>query len=265
VRSNNLDNLDLDDEEDVGTISAKSDETAKFTFDIKDDTDDATYTVTVKVTGTDQNGAKHGEVKTVRFKVNRETHELSFKHLEAVPPTVECDGSRIVTVDATIANIGKHDEDHMAIEADVPQLKFSKKITDIKLNKGKTRTVQFPIDVPADAKAGNYHADLITFFENTVKSNTKSVNFNVADCTVPEETPVATPPAVTPQPTPAPQPQPMPTPAPAPKVRVSSTSSSFTDSEMYVYVLAAASGFLLLLLIVTVVALASRRRRDDDD
>ncbi len=260
VLSSDLDELDIDEEEDVGTLSAKSDDSATFRFDVEDDTDDSTYTLTIKVSGVDENGAKHGEVQTIRLKVERETHDLAFKRIDVVPSTVECDGSRLVTVDATVTNIGKRDEDKMVVQADVPQLKFSKKITDLKLNDGRSKTVQFPIEVPEDASAGTYRVELTTFFENTIKSQSKSVSFVVDKCEEEvEEEPVVAPPApvVTP-PTPAPQPV---TP-PAPRVSVS--PKSFTDSTVYIYLLAGASGFLFLLLLVTLVALMSRRRRDDE-
>lgn len=262
VLSNNLDQLDVDDEEDVGTLSAKSDDSVKFSFTIADDTDDSTYTVTVSTSGVDENGAKHGEKKTVRFKINRETHEIAFKKLQAVPEFVECDGSRVVTVDASVNNIGQRKEDNVAVEATVSQLKFSKKITDLKLDKGKTKTIQFPIDVPATAKAGEYRVDLTTFFENTMKSNTKSVTFSVGECEE-EEPVVVTPPVVTTPPVTTP-PATITPPAvtTVPKVRV--TSESFTSSAMYVYLLAGVSGVMVLLLIVLVVVLASRRRNDDD-
>lgn len=264
VISSDLDELDLDEEEDIGTLGAKSDDSATFKFDVEDDTDDATYTLTIKVSGVDQNGAKHGEVQTIRLKVERETHDISFKRVEVVPSSVECDGSRLVTVDATLTNIGKRDEDNVVVQADVPQLKFSKKLTGLKLDDGRSKTVQFAIDVPEDVNAGTYRVELSSFFENTIKSHAKSVSFDVAQCDE-EEEPVVTPPApvVTP-PAPAPQPAPQPAPTPAPAPRVSVSQKSFTDSTLYIYVLAGASGFLFLLLLVTLVALMSRRRRDDE-
>ena len=262
VKSNNLDEVDLDEEDDLGTLSAKGDDSSKFSFNIQDDTNDATYTLTVKVIGTDQNGAKHGEVQTVRLKVERATHEIGFKRTEIVPPTVECDGSRTVTVDATVNNIGKRNEDEVVVEAAVPQLKFDKKVTGLKLDKGKSKTVQFPIDVPEDVKPGTYHVDLTTFFENTIKSNMKSVNFVVSECEVEvvEEPEVVTEPPAPVTPPAAPTPQPTTPPAP----RVSVSQKSFSDSTLYVYVLAGASAFLLFLLMVTLIVLVSRRRHNDD-
>lgn len=262
VISSDLDELDLDEEEDIGTLGAKSDDSATFKFDVEDDTDDATYTLTVKVSGVDQNGAKHGEVQTIRLKVERETHDISFKRVEVVPSSVECDGSRLVTVDATLTNIGKRDEDNVVVQADVPQLKFSKKLTGLKLDDGRSKTVQFAIDVPEDSNAGTYRVELASFFENTIKSHAKSVSFDVAQCeeAVDEAPVVGIPPAPVTPPAPAPQPQPTTTPAP----RVSVSQKSFTDSTLYIYVLAGASGFLFLLLVVTLLVLVSRRRRDDE-
>src|SRR3989344_4060064 len=60
IRSTNSE-LDVDDEDDLGTISPKSDDTATFDYTIPDDINDGTYTVDVKVVGTDDFGGKHGE------------------------------------------------------------------------------------------------------------------------------------------------------------------------------------------------------------
>lgn len=259
IKSNNLDQLDVDDEQDIGTLSAKGEDSAKFAFTVEDSTDDSTYTVSIKATGTDDNGAKHGEVKTIRIKVARETHEIAFKKLQVLPGTIECDASRTEVVDVTANNIGQRNEDNVVVEASAPQLKFSQKITGLKLNKGKSKTVQFPIEVPDKAKAGTYRVDLTTYYENNIKSNTKSVSFDVASCEVEKDTtvtpPATQPPVVTPPVTTTPAVTP-------PKAKV--TAQSFTDSVLYVYVLAGLSGFLVLVLLILVAVFAGRRKNHDD-
>ena len=265
VRSNNLDQLDVDDEEDIGTLSAKSEDSGKFAFTVEDSTDDSTYTMTIKVSGVDENGAKHGEKQTLRVKVERETHEIAFKKVQVVPGTIECESSRTANVDVTVNNIGQRDEDSVVVEASVPQLKFSRKITGLKLNDGKSKTVQFPLEVPESAKPGVYRVDLTTYYENVVKSNMKSVSFDVDSCEVEEEEEVEDEPVVVaPQVTTTPPQTTPPATTTAPKARIS--TQSFTDSPLYVYALAGMSGFMLLLLIVLVFVLAGRRhRRDEDD
>lgn len=264
VLSNNLDQIDVDEEEDLGTLSAKGDDSARFSFNIEDDTDDTTYVLTVKVTGTDENGAKHGEKVSIRLKVERETHEIAFKKVQVVPAAVECEGSRTAIVDVTVNNIGQRDEDAIVVEAIAPQLKFSQKITGLKLNDGKSKTLQFPIEVP-EGKSGTVRVDLATYWDNTQKSNTKSVSFDVAECEEVEPSDI-----VQPTPTPTPQPPaitqpPVTTPAtPAPKAKISAIES-FTDSTLYVYLLAGLSGVLVLIIFVMLIALVSRRRRDDED
>lgn len=260
VLSNNLDQIDVDEEEDLGTLSAKGDDSARFSFNIEDDTDDTTYVLTVKVAGTDENGAKHGEKVSIRLKVERETHEIAFKKVQIVPAAVECEGSRTAIVDVTVNNIGQRDEDAIVVEAIAPQLKFSQKITGLKLNDGKSKTLQFPIEVP-EGKSGTVRVDLATYWDNTQKSNTKSVSFDVVECEEPVVEPTPTP---TPQP-PAVTPPPVTTPVtPAPKAKISAIES-FTDSTLYVYLLAGLSGVLVLIIFVMLIALVSRRRRDDED
>lgn len=265
VKSSNLDQLDVDDEEDIGTLSAKSEDSGKFAFTVDDSTDDSTYVLSVKVSGVDENGAKHGEKSTIRIKIERETHEIAFKKVQVLPGTIECDSSRTANVDVTINNIGQRDEESVVVEASVPQLKFSKKITGLKLNDGKSKTVQFPLEVPEFAKAGVYRVDLTTYYENVVKSNMKSVSFDVGACEVveeevEEEPVVVAPPVTTPPTTTTP-----PVTTTPPKAKI--TAQSFTDSPLYVYALAGVSGVMLLLLVVLVLVLATRRnnRRDEDD
>ena len=258
--------LDVDDEEDLGTISPKSDDTATFDYTIPDDTNDGTYTVDVKVSGIDDFNGKHGEHTTIRLKVEREPHSITIRKALLQPSTIACDDTgRLITVDVNVNNMGQRNENEVVIEADSPQLKFKKQFSDIKLSKGKSKTQQFAIDVPQGTKPGAYRVDVNTYYANTVKSETKTLTLKVDACET--QTTVVTPPASTVTPPAATVPQttqPQATTVTPPKAKVTSTVSSFTDSDLYVYLLAGVSGVLLLLLFVMLVVLASRRRHDDD-
>jgi hypothetical protein len=256
------DDLDIDEDPDT-EVSSDTTETVDGKFSIEDDADDGTYTVTVRVVGKDDNDAMHGEEWTFRLEVNRLSHDVQIRSPAISPTTVSaCDGGTIRIV-SRISNVGTRDEDEVAVELSVPDLKFTKRTSDIELDSDDSTSVSFVIDVPAGAKSGVYRATLSTFFDNTAPSNSQTLEFAVEKCDTAEVVVVPTQ-----QQNATVQPQtgtqtttPTSGAVAVPRARVTS-SSSFTSSAGYLWMLGGL-GVVLLIIIIILLMVAFRKPRTD--
>ncbi len=255
--------LDLSEDEDLDGLGADDQDTVTIEFDIDEETDDGTYTVDIYVYGEDDNGAVHGEHWVIKLDVNRLSHDVQIRSYSLSPATVSaCDGGTVRIV-SRISNFGKRDEDAVAVELSIPDLKYEKRVTDIELDSDDSTSVSFVADVPAGTKPGIYRATLSTFFDDTAPSNSQALEFTVEKCEEQEvvvTTPVQQNATVTPttgtQPT---------TPAGSavavPRARVTSTSK-FTDSPAYVWLLGGI-GVVLLAIIIILLVVAFRKPRQE--
>ena len=174
--------FDVDEDEDLDGLGSDDEDTVSVDFDIDEDVDDGTFTMDVFVSGRDDNGATHGEHWEIRLEVERLTHDIQIRSPSLSPLRISaCDGGEL-RVTSRVANFGKRDEDEVAVELSIPDLKFTKRITDIELDEDDGTSVNFVADVPANSKAGVYRATLNTFFDNTAPSNSEALEFTVDKC-----------------------------------------------------------------------------------
>ncbi len=260
--------LDLNEDDSIDGLSANDKDSVTLSFDIAEDVSEGTYTVDIFVKGRDDNGAFHGEHWDIKLEVKRLTHDLQIRSASISPQRISaCDGGQ-VHVNTRLLNMGKRDEDSAAIELDVPDVKFTKKVEDITLDKDDSTSTNFAFEVPAKTKAGLYRATLNTFFDNTAPSNSQALEFTVDKCDEEQQnvsmviqpqtgqtgsnaqtgsqqtSPTSSSGAVA-----------------VPRARVSSTGG-FTDSSSYLWLLGGL-GIVMLVIIVALLMVAFRKPRQD--
>ncbi len=243
--------VDLDDSDEVN-LDADEYEEITFDFDIDEEADDGSYEITVKVFGTDENNAFHGEKWTVELEVERLKHDLTFDKVSVNPSELEtCDVNGAVNVAVTIYNMGRRDEDEAAVELKLPDFKYSKKIEDIEIDRSDKTTVNFDVLLPVNVKEGLYRGTLKSYFDTLAESHSETVQIKVTKCTteepeeteednqttivIPQQTQQQIPPTITKAQTTTPTTQ---------------TKDSFTESTAYLGLLTA---FVVLLLIAIVI------------
>jgi hypothetical protein len=255
--------FDLDEDMDMDGLSADDTDAVTMDFDIAEDVDDGTYTMSITLIGKDDNGAYHGEIREVRMDVVKLSHDIQIRGPSLSPTSVSaCDGGTIRII-SRIANFGKRDENDVAVELSVPDLKFTKRIDQMELDADDSTSVNFVVDVPAKAKPGIYRATISTFFGGTAPSNSQALEFTVDKCDVAEVvvvTPVQQNATVTPQ-TGAQPSTPAGSAVAVPRARVVS-SGSFTEGAGYLWLLGGV-GVVLLIIIVILLFVAFRRPRTD--
>jgi len=261
--------FDVDEDEDLDGLGANDEDTINVDFDIDEDVDDGTFTLEVRVLGRDDNGAIHGERWEIKLEVERLSHDIQIRSPAIAPERVSaCEGGS-VRVTSRISNMGKRDEDEVAVELSVPDLKFNKRIDQIELDEDDSTSVNFVVDVPADTKAGIFRATLSTFFDNTAPSNSQALEFTVDKCEEEDDTVVTTEPATqtgTTGTTTQAGTQPATTSGTTgavavPRARVRS-AGGFADSPAYLWLLGAL-GVVLLIIIIVLLVVAFRRPRAD--
>ncbi len=186
-----LDNdLDIDEDEDLGDISSDDKENNAFEFDLDEDTNDGTFNVQITLSGKDELGAKHGEKAIIRFKVERESHEIAIKSLTLSPEKVGCESvnARLVV---SYVNIGKSDEDEVAIEVDAPKFNFNQKLTDIQLDQDDGDSSVFNIPIGANLEVGTYPIEIRTYYDQS-KLTDNTVVVLTSTCEKKGATPIVT-------------------------------------------------------------------------
>ena len=175
--------IDLDDDgEDLNDLEAGDEDSVTLSIEIDDEADDRTASLNVRVSGRDENGAVHGEQLTVRLEVVRLTHDIQIRRIELAPSRVSTCEATSVKATVNILNQGKRDEDKTAVEVSVPDLKFSKKVTDVSLDKDDSTVVTVDIPVPKNTKQGVMRVDIRSFFDAIAQSNSGSVDLTVEAC-----------------------------------------------------------------------------------
>lgn len=252
--------VDLDEDDDIDGLDAGDEDSVSADLQIDEEADDGTITIDVRVSGKDDNGALHGEQLDFRLEIERLSHDLQLRRVEIVPSAVENCEAVNSRVSVNLLNGGKRDEDEVSVEVVSSDLKFSKRIDNIELDKDDSTSANFDVPVPKDFKPGVYRLDVKTYFDTTAPSNSGSVELTVSGCgseeevetPVVSETPKTTTTTVVPQATVTTSGQAQ----AAPK-----KTTSFTESKAYVALLAVVS-ILIAGAIVALVIMMTRKKRD---
>ncbi len=173
--------FDVDEDEDLGDLSADDEDTVTVCFDVDDEASDGKAGMKIMVSGTDQNGALHGEMINVDLDVDRENHDIDIVEMQLSPQTLSCDAFN-AQLRVEIRNIGKSNEDEVKVEIVSEPLGISMSKLDIELDEDDRETQIFNIAVPAKTKAGTYGLQVKTFFDKTDLSDSESVLLTVPEC-----------------------------------------------------------------------------------
>lgn len=261
--------LDVNEDDSIDGLSADDKDSVTLSFDIEEDVSEGTYTVDIFVKGRDDNNAFHGEHWDIKLEVKRLTHDIQIRSASISPARISaCDGGQ-VHVTTRLLNMGKRDEKDAAVQLDVPDLKFTKKVDSIELDKDDSTSANFAFEVPAKAKAGIYRATLNTFFDNTAPSSSQALELTVDKCDEEEQNvttimqPVQSGQTGTNAQTGSAQTTPTATAGAVavPRARVTS-SGSFTEGSGYLWLLGGL-GVVMLIIIVALLMVAFRKPRQD--
>lgn len=253
--------LDVDDADDIDNLDGGDSDSVTMDLEFDEEADDGTYNVDIRVSSRDENGALHGEAFSFKMEIERLTHDIQISRVEVSPNRVDaCDASS-VKVTAQILNQGKRNEDEVAVEVSIPDLKFVKKVENLELDEDDSTSVSFDVAVPAGTKAGLLRIDLKTFFDTLALSNQGSVDLTIDKCETNEPSVVETPKTTTPakETTVVVPTAPQPTGTKATAAAQKSSSTSFTDSPAYIALLVVLSVLIAGAIVAVIIALQKKK------
>ena len=170
------DNFDFDDKtEDIGDLAPEDEETQTITFDVEPDAEDEDSSCIIKVVGRDQNGARHGEGTNFDIEVTRESHDIQITAATINPTSISCTDRELqLTVD--LLNLGRSDEDRVAIEVTSKAISFQERVSNIEMDEDDAQSEIFVIPVnPSALKSGPFAVQVQSFYDNTKSADTETV------------------------------------------------------------------------------------------
>jgi len=199
--------IDADAGSDIDTTSAditrlrdgKTDE-ATITFEINSDAE-GSNDVELTAEGDDDDGKLQKATMSFAINVQKPNHDLTISKLTVSPQDINACEVSSASVYAYVENNGKKNEKSVAVELSIPGLGFTKKISDLQIDKSDDQKVAFTVPV-SKSKTGSFQATATSFYDDSVQSGSKSANIVITKCaeSIPAEeprkaiTPVVAPP-----------------------------------------------------------------------
>ena len=174
---------DLEEEADEFDLDPEKDETVKISFKIPLEVEEDTFEVIIDIEGQDENGTVHRIKWLLELKVEKEKHDISIRKLNLNPTIVSC--SRTAALNAEIINLGRDDEDEVALEILSPKLGVNFRQGGIELEEGiddNTYAKTLTMSIPDGMEAGTYPITVNAYFENDDLDDSKTAELSVQDC-----------------------------------------------------------------------------------
>ena len=175
---------DLEEEADEFDLdNGKSEEvTLEFTLDSEDVEEDS-YELEIRVEGEDEDGNRYTTVFTKTVDVERPRHRVIVSRVVANPETLLCSFQQ-TSLQVSIENIGKSDEDNVEIRVRNAALKIDERKSNIELDKFSERDndarATFDLSVKG-AAAGDYELSIETYRDGDLDDSQK-VAITVEGC-----------------------------------------------------------------------------------
>ena len=255
--------FDVDEDENLDDIDANDEQEETVTFDVDEDVKDGTYDLVIRVFGTDENGAFHGEEFKVDLEVERRTHDLIIRSGSFQPNKVAC-APRTATARYGFRNTGTRDEDDVVFEVSNSQLGILQTKDHGDVDEDDSESGSMTITVPESTTPGTYTFFFRSYYDTDSLSSEKSVDLVVEACGTGSEEeeeevvpPVVQPPVVITPPTPVVQPR------AAPTVRTAATTESTGFGSWYVIAMIIAIVVVLVIIIALIMAMVRRNSAEE--
>lgn len=164
--------FDDDDSENLGDLSEDDEDSVNIALEVDEDADKQTATMTITAQGRDENGALHGDAAEANVKVERETHDISVQSMVLTPEITSCSDDS-AQLSLKIKNIGRRDENEVAVNVDSKALNFKDRVSNLELDRDDERVKIFNIPLQKNLAAGKYAIQIQTFTNNVDLSNTE--------------------------------------------------------------------------------------------
>jgi hypothetical protein len=176
---------ELDDEEEISVLRAEDTKDVDFDFIIPLEADEGKYTVSIKAVGRDLRGQSHSANLDFQIDVEKQLHDVRILKAELLPRTVDC--NRQSSLDLEVKNIGRDDEDDVAVEVTSSALGLNFYEDNIDLsNDGFDSDSSYEkilvIRTTKETQAGDYPVSIKVFRRSSRIEDSRTLNLQVAEC-----------------------------------------------------------------------------------
>lgn len=188
VRIKDVGDDDLEEEADEFDLKDGKEEeiTAEFRLD-SEDIDEDSYELEIEVTGETEDGDEYTTIFTKTVDIDRPRHRVIVSKALANPETVSCNFEQ-TSLQVTIENIGKSDEDNVEIRVSNAALKIDERKESPELEKYSERDNDYRATFDLSLKgavAGDYELNVEVYLDGEVDDSEK-VEITVQGCAVPD-------------------------------------------------------------------------------
>jgi|GEM_PF-827594 hypothetical protein len=164
-----------DDLIDIGDMGTKDTVDEEITIEIDESADSVDSTTCyLTVSGTDENGALHGEEIFFNLDIDRESHNIVIRDVRISPTALTCDDSSFqVSVD--MLNLGDKDEDEVAVQIQSVALGITEKLTNLVMDQDDKSTETFILPVNTEDLTDDTYALLVTTFYDTTRQTDSTI------------------------------------------------------------------------------------------
>jgi len=177
-----------DQDESYKDLDVGDEDNMDFTFDIADDADSTTYTMTVEAIGYDKDTGDLYEIDpvTIDVVVDKEDHKLKFNTFSVNPSTISCTYNAQLSV--KVINIGDNDEEDIELVISNSDLGIEEIELIDELQEGDSDDSDsyfkktFNLQVPSDAPLGSYVISGKVYYDDGDEDETVSAVLNIVGC-----------------------------------------------------------------------------------
>jgi len=174
--------LDIDEEENIGDIREDDTETETISVELDDQLDEDNYNLFIRTIGFDEYGARHGEQYTVTLEVEKEKNEISIRKLNVDPESLDVCQDNFVTFTINIENTGSRDQDEVRLTITNSNLGYTDSISEISLDEDDSTTKSFNLRLSQDMSAGSYTFTVKTYYDTDEISDQKDITVFMRNC-----------------------------------------------------------------------------------
>jgi len=174
---------DIDEESKEFDLRPEKDKKVTLDFKVPLEVDEDIYDVDIHVEAEDENGTEHEIDWILYLEVEKEKHDIRITKANLNPSVVKCE--KTTTLNTEIINLGRDEEDEVALEITSSELEFNFRKEDIELEEGTddnrySRTLN--IAIPDKLAVGTYPIEINSYYDATHLSDTETVNLEVQEC-----------------------------------------------------------------------------------
>jgi len=169
----------------------REDLTFSFNMDVEEvDPQDAPFTITLKLSGIDENGAKHTEEWDVKLDMNVKSRDIKIIDTSLSKTILSCGDS--LRIDYDLRNIGKKDTDNAMVKLEVAELDLGTWERDLSVDEGDIESFSTTLTIPDDADPGIYLLDMTAYATDSTSDDTddKTLSFEIKKCEEEKKEPV---------------------------------------------------------------------------